>query len=169
MRRNAGALLILALAVGACAGPHARVRPCAPSPAAERYGYDPASDEVLSQLRYYASLQSLPPAQLDAEFRRAQTAFLQDKTPSRRLHLALLLSLPNAHFGNPAAASALLKEYLHAPDSDAPLRLLAYLLVSDLDKRADLQQRTSTLSRQLDELKSIERTLNRRDNAAGPP
>lgn len=169
MRRSGGALLVLALAVGACAGPHGRIQTCMPSPEAERYGYDPARDEVLAQLRYYASLQSLPPAQLDAEFRRAQAAFLQDKTPSRRLHLALLLSLPGARFSNPAEASALLKEYLHAPDSDAPLRLLAFLLASDLDKRVDLQQRASTLSRQLNELKSIERTLNRRDNSTGPP
>lgn len=169
MRRNGSALLILALALGACAGPHGRLRTCVTSPDAGLYDYDPARDEALSQLRYYASLESLPPAQLDMEFRRAQAAFLQDKTPSRRLRLALLLSLPGARFSNPAAASALLKEYLHAPDSDAPLRLLAFLLTSDLDKRVDLQQRASTLSRQLNEIKSIERTLNQRDNSTGPP
>jgi hypothetical protein len=66
--------------------------------------------------QYFAYIRALPREALRQEMARQEVAFAQSHSDEDRLHLALLLSLPDTDFGNRLYALELLQAYLNEPE-----------------------------------------------------
>lgn len=132
-------------------------------------GTDTGTAHVAQLLAYYRRIAVLPPAELQREYAAAEQAFLEGGRPEQRLRLALLLSLPDASFHNADSALRLLQGYPGRTDATDTLGNFAFFLIARASEQHNAQaqldgaaQRAAALQRQLDGLKSIERSLNQR-------
>lgn len=130
--------------------------------------YPEDAQAAIEALRYFHHAMTLPPERLRTEYLAAEQAFLHDGRPLNRIRLAILLSLPYTDFHSSANALNLLGEYLEAP-TEGPLSQFAFLLATVMLEQANTNQRlktfqrkTEALQQQLDDLKSIEENLRRR-------
>lgn len=137
---------------------------------------DREAASVARLLAYYRRIAVLPPTELQSEYAAAEQTFLQDPRPEYRLRLALLLALPDASFYNPDSALRLLQGYPGRSDPDDALANFAFFLIGRSSEQHNAQmrldtasQRATALQRQLDGLKSIERSLNRRQLPRATP
>jgi hypothetical protein len=131
-------------------------------------GTDTDAQAAIEALRYFHQAMTLPPERLRAEYLAAEQAFLDDGRPLNRVRLAILLSLPYTDFHSNANALNLLGDYLEGP-SEGPLSQFAFLLATVMLEQANTDQRlkifqrkTEALQQQLNDLKSIEENLSRR-------
>jgi hypothetical protein len=177
MRHSALSVILVALALlGGCAAsrtasaPASMTSPPAPAPALVAG----SSNIVGDLLAYYETLASLPNDQLEREYARAQQDFLKDNSARNRFRLVLLLALPGARFHDSNAALSLLNGYLARSRQDGLgnfAYLLANLIVEQNDREQKLkasQRRADLLQQQLEELKSIERSLSQRQIRGAP-
>lgn len=161
--RPSGRLLpiFLCAALGACTYP---TRPASDTQTAGARA--PAIIKVEQALAYFHTLRSLPPEELEKEYARLE----QNQDAPTRLRRALLLSLPEREFSDSEQALTLLDAYLAQAAPDDAARDLALLLADFVAERRDYERqlqssekRVETLEQQLEELKSIENSINRRD------
>lgn len=167
--------LALAVLIGGCATAVTPSAPDdAPTPGESVSAPAPGPDgeqnaqAAIEALRYFHHAMTLPPERLRTEYLAAEQAFLDDDRPFNRVRLAILLSLPNTDFHSTANALNLLGEYLEGP-AEGPLSQFAFLLATVMLEQANTNQRlktfqrkTEALQQQLDDLKSIEENLRRR-------
>ncbi len=169
--------IAIALLLGGCATtaptdvastPAAAAAAPVPAPAAAGDADDADVQAAIDALRYFHHAMTLPPERLRTEYLAAEQAFLHDGRPLNRIRLAILLSLPYTDFHSNANALNLLGEYLEGP-SEGPLSQFAFLLATVMLEQANTNQRlktfqrkTEALQQQLDDLKSIEENLSRR-------
>lgn len=170
--------VVVALFLGGCAATASNEATSMPSargaPAADIGSRtdDPAADTdaqaAIDALRYFHHAMTLPRERLRTEYLAAEQAFLEDDQPFNRVRLAILLSLPYTDFHSNANALNLLGEYLEGP-SEGPLSQFAFLLATVMLEQANADQRlktfqrkTEALQQQLNDLKSIEENLSRR-------
>lgn len=163
--RSPLAVVVSALILAGCA--HGLASPPATTPVTTPSAAEAAS--VARLLAYYRRISVLPPAELQSEYAAAEQAFLRDGRPEHRLRLALLLSLPDASFHNPDSALRLLQGYAGRGDPNDALANFTFFLIARSIEQYNAQtrldaasQRATALQRQLDGLKLIERSLNRR-------
>lgn len=167
-------ILAIAMLLGGCATPPAPIdRAAQPASVDSEVAAAPAAkaqdtQAAIEALRYFHHAMTLPPERLRAEYLAAEQAFLHDGAPLNRIRLAILLSLPYTDFHSSANALNLLGEYLEGP-SEGPLSQFAFLLATVMLEQANTHQRlktfqrkTEALQQQLDDLKSIEENLRRR-------
>lgn len=165
-------LLVVALLLGGCATTASNDFAPAPAVASTVPASEPAADAdakaAIDALRYFHHAMTLPPERLRTEYLAAEQAFLHDGRPLNRVRLAILLSLPYTDFHSSANALNLLGEYLEGP-SEGPLSQFAFLLATVMLEQANTNQRlktfqrkTEALQQQLNDLKSIEENLSRR-------
>jgi hypothetical protein len=168
--------VVIALFLGGCAATASHEDTSMPSTATAGA---PATDSntpsadadaraAIDALRYFHHAMTLPPERLRTEYLAAEQAFLNDGHPFNRIRLAILLSLPYTDFHSNANALNLLGEYLEGP-SEGPLSQFAFLLATVMLEQANADQRlktfqrkTEALQQQLNDLKSIEENLSRR-------
>lgn len=114
---------------------------------------------------------------LDAEYRRRQKDYLDDRVdPSARLKLALLLALPDTRIRNLDTALGLVNQYIDSAGDDDPI-LNWVLFLNDTWQQQryterqlkTLQKRQEQLQQQLEDLKTIERTLQERNSPTPTP
>lgn len=186
MRREPASLAIaIVLLLGGCAAitPHDNAATSADKAmgasasgaAAAQPPADGDAQAAIDALRYYHHAMTLPPDRLRTEYLAAEQAFLQDGRPLNRVRLAILLSLPYTDFHSSANALNLLGEYLEGP-SEGPLSQFAFLLATVMLEQANTDQRlkifqrkTEALQQQLNDLKSIEENLSRRQLPGAEP
>ncbi|MHB1240470.1 MAG: hypothetical protein ACYC18_08200 [Gammaproteobacteria bacterium] len=137
---------------------------------------DRGADSVAELLAYVEELQQMSPQQLDVEFHSAKERFVRTPDGSSRLRLVVLLTLPDAPFHDDDRAIGLLNGYLDAPAGEpAAMRNFAAFLRRMIKRHqaeaANLsaeQQRSDLLQRKIDEIKSIEKSINDRGKPSVP-
>jgi hypothetical protein len=134
---------------------------------------DPGGDAVVRLLRDALALDTLAPAERASRRRAAERALRQDDTPANRLRLALALSATDVE-----RARGLLVPVAGDTTAEQPeLAALAAWLLADwqqeqrrrqqqLEALVELRERNATLERQLQEIRSIEQQLERRNRPA---
>lgn len=148
---------------------------CAHAPSGIPIASHPAAAHTTALLAYYRHIALLPPDALDREYAAAQADFSQAPDTAQRLRLALLLSLPGTRFHDPEAVLRLLDSE-DAASASGTLADFAFLLAhqasAERDTEAQLRiasDRAAALQRKLDGLKSIERSMNRRQLPRATP
>lgn len=137
---------------------------------------DGTGDEALSgMLRYSEYIRRLNADAQRREYQRVKTAHARDNSTANQFRLALLLSLPGTEFQSDARARELLLQYMKHNDDTSGYHPFAVFLLRTLNERqavertAEAERRqVDLLRKQVEELKAIERRINRR-NAARPP
>lgn len=126
-------------------------------------------DALAGVLRYAGRVRELPAAQQEAEYAERREAYLHAADPLTRLQLAALLSLPGVRFRDPERARLLLQAGANDASAIPPLRHLAALWLHELEHRTALERALAEerrdrqqLQRRLDQLKTIEEELHRR-------
>lgn len=151
-------------------GPEPEAPPVAPQPS--------RASQVETLIAEYARLRRLPGAELVREQEDARREFNQTRSDSARIRLAMALAVPGSPAGDEARALELLDPLVKTPG--ASLHALAFLLSSYLhDQRRltaqvnglqqnvqGLQQNVQGLQQKLDAIKSLERSLSGRGEAA---
>lgn len=117
---------------------------------------------VIDALGYAQQVAARPAEAQRREVQAAQQAFARDKNTSSRLRLALLLSQPNLAGHDEGRAAALL-EPLASGSGDGSARALASLLLTQINERQKGERQSRQMKDQLDELRSIERSLIERE------
>lgn len=164
------------------------VRPAPPREVTPPPGPEPVSPPVAPQpsrasqvetlIAEYARLRRLPGAELLREQEDARREFNQTRSDSARVRLAMTLGVPGSGANDEARALELLDPLVKTPG--ASLHALAFLLSSYLqDQRRltaqvnglqqnvqGLQQNVQGLQQKLDAIKSLERSLSGRGEAA---
>ena len=163
-------LLLLCLALlSACAhrgapatGAQVRATPALTSPSA-------ADAEIVAAVDYWQLLQTLPLADLETEFAQVQQRWLQDGASVRtRLQMVLLLQVPNTPFRNFDLALQLIDTYVESAGDSSLTNFFWWLSQGLYDQRAaeqrmrNIVKRNDVLQQQLEQLKSIERTIQER-------
>lgn len=120
----------------------------------------PASD-LESLLLYFQHIKSLPGGELGKEHDRVRQAYIKSHSDIDRVRLAMMLSLPNAPFRDEPRAIELLDPI--AKNRRAPLRGLAFLLLSSIKEQKKLDANVQVLQKKLDALMSLERSLTERE------
>jgi hypothetical protein len=116
---------------------------------------------VIDALGYAQQVAARPAEAQRREVQSAQQAFARDKNTSSRLRLALLLSQPNLAGHDEGRAAALLEPLVSGSDGSA--RALASLLLVQINERQKGERQSRQMKDQLDELRSIERSLIERE------
>jgi len=131
-------------------------------------------DSLPGVLRYAEHVRTLDADAQRGEYQRMKQRYARDDSTANRFRLALLLSLPGAPFRSDARARELLRGYMQDNDDASAYHHLAVFLLRTLDERqavertAEAERRqVELLRKQVEELKAIERRLNRR-NAVRP-
>ena len=123
------------------------------------------ADEVVALLAYFQRVSAMGAEDLRREYNTVNAAFNKDKIESQRLKLALLLSVPQAPFGDDKRLISLLETAptRNAP-ADSPQRELLTLLqkltaerVRQVNLSKEEQKRTDTQTR--DEQKRLEQQV----------
>ncbi len=175
-------LIMVSMALGACNATPLRATTGSWSPVL--FG-----GQVDNLLAYYAVVHVQSAAELDVEHEKAKQQLARYGTGPYRLRLALLLMLPNSRFHNEASAIALLSDVLkdsHA-ESAALRNFASFLLIKlteqqravdeqmqrvrneqkrsdDLaQKLKDEQKHSDDLQIKVDAIKSMEKSMMRRD------
>ncbi len=128
---------------------------------------------------YFRYLNSLSSEKLKEEHRRTHQEFDHNKSPTNRLRLAILLGFSSAKHRDTKRSLALLKTYLDDPnEQNTILRDFSFLLYTFVQQIKTQEKETQKLSQQLkkerrenqtrkkmiEELKTIEKNLIKRDN-----
>ena len=178
MLRNTRLLLVsalLALGMGGTGCAHA---PAITGNAPTTASTDKGDAVVRFALRYWQHLQALPADELGPEYERVDAAQRRHNTDLHaRIQLALLRALPKAPFHDLDGSLALIDGSLDNMPEEAidPVSDLLWLLRGFVQEQKNSEQRLKALARksgelqsQLDQLKSIERSLENR-TAPTPP
>lgn len=168
---RAAILLLLASLVAGCT--HAeRATPAMPVAST-----GDADATVRFALRYWQYLQALPPPALAAEYARVDTAQRRHTEDLHaRIQLTLLRALPRSEFTDTAGALALIDGSLDTLPDGAAIEDFLWFVRSfvqeqrNAERRARAHARTSReLRSQLEQLKSIERSIEDRALPNPPP
>lgn len=178
MRRNTRLLLVsalLALGIGGGGCAHA---PTGAANASTTAGTDKGDAVVRFALRYWQHLQALPADELGLEYERVDAAQRRhNEDLHARIQLALLRALPKTPFHDLDGALGLIDASLDdIPEEGVdPVSDLLWLLRGFVQEQKNSEQRLKALTRksgelqsQLNQLKSIERSLENR-TAPTPP
>ena len=153
--------------------------PPTPEPLSPSVAPQPSrASQVETLIAEYARLRRLPVAELVREQEDARREFNQTRSDSARVRLAMALGVPGSGASDEARALELLDPLVKTPG--ASLHALAFLLSSYLqDQRRltaqvnglqqnvqGLQQNVQGLQQKLDAIKSLERSLSGRGEAA---
>ena len=155
----------------------------APPTANARANHADAGATVRFALRYWQYLQTLPPSQLAAEYARVDTVQRRhNEDLHARIQLALLRALPRTAFHDSAGALAMIDGSLDTlPEHDVDqggnaVEDLLWFMRSFVQEQHNAEQRARALARksnelrsQLEQLKSIERSLQDRATPNPPP
>lgn len=129
-------------------------------------------------MKYHAQLQKKTQQELSKEYSEVRKLFLDKRSDQDRAKYALLLSLPNTSFHNPAIALYLFNEWPQktklSADSDS-FRILLVLLLKEQQtlkslernlsqKLKDEEERSDALQKQVDDIKDMEKSLLRRNS-----
>lgn len=140
------------------------------------------SDAVITLLRYSRFITELSEAELSEEFEKIDASNKVENTNRGLLKMVVLLSLPKAEFFNEERAEEILNEFVTDGQNNTPaLREYAHLLLTHLKQREDHiklyddlhkklkleREQRKKLQRKLDELKSIEKSITKRQKDAG--
>ncbi len=133
------------------------------------------SDEALpGVLRYAEYIRTLDADAQRREYQRVKLAHARDDSTANQFRLAMLLSLPGTEFQSDARARELLLQYMKHNDDTSGYHHFAVFLLRTLNERQAVERtveaehrQVELLRRQVEELKAIERRINRR-NAARP-
>jgi len=110
--------------------------------------------------QYFAYIRALPHEALRQEMARQEVAFAQSHSDEDRLHLALLLSLPDTDFGNRLYALELLQAYLNEPEQPQTRSLdIAVFLVTFIHTQKQNDAYESLAKRLQETLNDKEREL----------
>ncbi len=149
-------------------------------------------------VEFYTAVSLLSTATKEELLHTLRSNRSQEGNPCNQLRLAMLLSKPNTNFRDDVTASTLLKNFLANPgNTHAPSRSLAHLLSDRINEHQQLQEAmrslektisqemaisqtlakklkrqhttTKALQSQLDQLKSIERDINEKEQSAATP
>jgi len=148
--------------------------------------------QMMQLMGYSRVMQSYPRARLKDEFKRVATDLADNPSTINKIRMAVLLSIPDTSFRNDERAMQLLsnivnmdnmgsarKDTLPGPLKDplqAPLQEYAHVLLDNLQQRADdalaqkhlsdelkaERQKRAQLQKQLDALRSIEKSISQR-------
>lgn len=175
MKRNVVGLLLLAVIGGPLIGGCSAIgalhgRGSGSAWAAIPISSDRGADRVADLLAYAVELRRMSPEQLASEFHGAQASYTREPDGVNRLRLVVLLTLPDAPFHDDDRAIGMLDAYLDNPGGDpAALQNFAALLRSTARRRVDdarslaaERSRSDLLRKKIDELKSIEKSINDR-------
>jgi hypothetical protein len=172
---TAGFALLTGAMIGGCAATTTTSEPAPAAASTPAPVTTPASislppkatetDEVVALLAYYQRVSAMSAEDLRREYNAVNAAFNKDKAENQRLKLALLLSVPQAAYGDDKRLLALLESAptRNAP-ADSPQRELLTLLqkltaerVRQVSQAKDEQKRTDTQTR--DEQKRLEQQV----------
>jgi hypothetical protein len=119
------------------------------------------SREVVAMIAYAQKFAGLQGEEQKKELNAANQSFSKDRSPSSRVRLALLLSLPGTPFTDEARAMNLLEPLLAGSDAakGVPLRQFAGLIHAQVGERVREQRKSAQLKEQLDALRAIERSI----------
>ena len=154
--------LLLLLSLTACTG--LTTRPRDSEAASAPHISAPMDSDVDAMLRYHQRIKKMNPVELGKEYEQVNQAFAQTKSDLSRIQLSLLLSLPNAGFGDDALALNLLKEW--PKEAKVPyngLRSFGLFLATLLEDMREKDKRADALQKKLDALKSMEKNLMQRE------
>ena len=140
------------------------------------------SDAVVTLLRYSRFISDLNENELRNEFKKINAANNIEQTNRGLLKMVVLLSLPQASFFNERKAEQLLNDFIDNSNRNTPaLREYAHLLLSNLRQHGshmkmydelhtklqlERKQRRK-LQRKLEDLKTIEKSITKRQKEAG--
>jgi len=167
-----GLLFLIALLLAGCAAIRSHILP------------DRVLEEhqVIQLINYSQRVAAMTAEQQRREYSASDQAYTEDKDANNRIRLALLLATPGASVQDIARAASLL-EPIAAPNGAAsPLRSFARLLYAQLNERANeqryasqmrnqiqaLTEADSTMRKQLEELKELERSILQRERESQP-
>lgn len=120
--------------------------------------------ELEQLLEYFQRVKSLPGAELGREQESARLAFNRTRSDFDRVRLAMVLALPQAPANGDMRALDLLDPLVK--NRSAPLHSLALLMGAFLQEQRRLEAGAQGLQQKLDALKSMERSLLEREQAA---
>ncbi|MDE2089672.1 MAG: hypothetical protein KGJ12_06605 [Gammaproteobacteria bacterium] len=130
------------------------------------------ADTVSHLVRYFNDLPALTSAQLNYEHARAERAFLENPSVGNRIRLVMLLGLPNATFQDYDRALKLLQpcqngQVCGGSRKDFALFLSHVIVEWKMQKDAikQGQSQIDALKKKLDAIKSIEKSINERENS----
>lgn len=170
-------LVFFAIALSACAhrGAPSRGHAAAPAvtvPSAPARVLNPVDPEIVAAIDYWQLLQTLPLADLEKEYTAVQARWAQSRESVRtRLQMIMLLQIPNTRFRNLDRAVRLIDEYVATAPDDSLINFFWWLSHNLYEQRTAEQRlrtiakRNEVLQQQLEELKSIERTIQERQPA----
>lgn len=136
-------------------------------------------ESIVTLLRYSRWVSELNDRELDSEYRKVVEAYQETHTERGTMKLAVLLALPDSPFYNEPQASEILTDYIrNSAGKNSALREFAFMLLRNLQQRSSFQklyedlhqklerERTERkqLQSNLEELKSIEKSLTKRQN-----
>ncbi|MDH5326686.1 MAG: hypothetical protein OEZ68_10280 [Gammaproteobacteria bacterium] len=141
---------------------------------------NPSDEEtLLTLMRYSRFIAELTKPEITREHEKISGLNVSEPTVRSRFKLAMLLSLPTAHFHDARKAKNILIEFIEESEEHAPtLREYAFVLLEDIDKKAKFQLESTNLRRKLrheqqlrlqleqklEALKSIEESISQRQN-----
>lgn len=130
------------------------------------------ADTVAQLVRYFNDLPALTSAQLNYEHARAEQAFLENPSVGNRIRLVMLLSFPNATFQNYGRALKLLQPCQSGRVCGGSKKnfaqFLSQVIVEWKMQKETIKQEQSqidSLKKKLDAIKSIEKSINERENS----
>lgn len=137
---------------------------------------DGSGDEALpGVLRYAEYIRTLDADAQRREYHRVKAAYSRDDSTANQFRLALLLGLPGTEFQSDARARELLLQYLKHNDDTSAYHHFAVFLVRTLNERHAVERtveaerrQVELLRKQVEELKAIERRINRRNATRQP-
>lgn len=127
--------------------------PPAPVPLAEPSGLARALD-------HFNRTRQRPARDQRAEFEAVRKAYASSHSDHDRVRLALLLSLPNAAFGDGAQALELLEPL--ARDAGSEYHGLAQLMTTLLNEQRRLEKQSTALQQKLDRIRALEKEMQQR-------
>ncbi|MFV2055113.1 MAG: hypothetical protein ACC707_01545 [Thiohalomonadales bacterium] len=140
------------------------------------------SDAVITLLRYSRFISEMSEADLNKEFDKIDATNNVEYSNRGLLKMVVLLSLPKSEFYDERRAEGILNDFINDGKNNTPaLTEYAHLLLSNLKLREDhwklyddLHQKLTNeraqrkkLQQKLDELKSIEKSITKRQKEAG--
>lgn len=130
------------------------------------------ADTVTQLVRYFNDLSVLTSAQLNYEHARAERAFLENPSVGNRIRLVMLLGFPNTTFQDYDRALKLLQpcqngQVCGGSREDFALFLSRVIVEWKMQKETikQAQSQIDALKKKLDAIKSIEKSINERENS----
>lgn len=176
--RCAVIVALLAVGVSSAGCAHKSVEPADPAKALLTTRANDGDAAVRFALRYWQELQAMPMDEILSEYQRVDaTQRRHNEDMHARIQLALLRTLPKTPFHDLGGALALIDGSLDTLPDDAaePVENFLWLLRGFVQAQKNAEQRANALARksgelqgQLNQLKSIERSLENRTAPSVP-